>query len=105
MKEFIYTNLASIIIIAAFIAAAVLLAIFGKKKVIYKSLYTLVTEAEKSHGSGEGAAKLSEVMKRFYDMLPKLVRIFITYGTMKKWIEQALLAAKKRWAEEAGEQR
>ncbi len=103
MKEFIISNYASILAVIVFIIAVVVLAILGKKKVVYKILYTFVTEAEKTYGSGAGAEKLAEVMRRFYDWLPAVVRVFVTYGTMKKWIEQALTAAKKRWADDAGE--
>ncbi len=102
MKEFLIANWEIILAVIIVITVIVLLAVFGKRRVIYKVLYTLVTDAENAYGKGEGAAKLAEVMRRFYELLPGCVKIFITYGTMKKWIEQALIAAKKRWAEKAG---
>ncbi len=102
MKEFLIANWEIILAVIIVITAIVLLAVFGKRKVIYKVLYTLVTDAENAYGKGEGAAKLAEVMRKFYELLPGCVKIFITYGTMKKWIEQALKVAKEKWMHEGG---
>lgn len=100
--EFIQTHWASILVVLAAIIVAVVLAVRGKKEIVYKMLYTLVTEAEERYGSGEGAAKFAEVMTRIYTMLPAIIKIFITYDTLEKWIEGVLADAKKHWAEKAG---
>lgn len=100
--EFIQTHWASILVVLAVIIVAIVLAVRGKKEIVYKMLYTLVTEAEERYGSGEGTAKFAEVMTRIYTMLPAVIRIFITYETLERWIEETLKKAKADWAKKAG---
>lgn len=102
MIEFITTHWASILVVLLFIALIVVLALRGKKQIIYKMLYTLVTEAEKQYGAGTGSIKFAEVMTKIYSMLPTVIKIFITYDTLANWIEDALAEAKDRWKNEAG---
>lgn len=102
MLDFIMAHWDSILVVVAFIVVVVVLALRGKKQIIYKMLYSLVTEAEKQYGSGTGSIKFAEVMTRIYSMLPTIIKIFITYDTLAKWIETALAEAKKHWAEQAG---
>lgn len=102
MIEFITAHWASIIVILLFIGLIVFLALRGKKQIIYKMLYALVTEAEKQYGAGTGSIKFAEVMTKVYSMLPGVIKIFITYDTLSKWIEDALADAKNHWKKEAG---
>lgn len=102
MVDFICTHWASILVVLVFVAVIVFLAVRGKKQIIYKMLYTLVTEAEKQYGSGTGSIKFAEVMTKIYAMLPAIIKVFITYNTLKVWIERALTDAKQHWKEEAG---
>lgn len=102
MIEFITAHWTSVLVLLAFIAVIVFLALRGKKQIIYKMLYTLVTEAEKQYGAGTGSIKFAEVMTKIYSMLPMIIKIFITYDTLAKWIEDALTEAKDRWKKEAG---
>ena len=101
MIDFIVAHWTSILVVLVFIALIVFLALRGKKQIIYKMLYALVTEAEKKYGSGTGALKFAEVMTQIYAKLPAIVRIFITYDTLSGWIEKALAEAKERWKAEA----
>lgn len=102
MIDFIVANWTSILVVLVFIAVIVFLAVRGKKKIIYKMLYTLVTEAEKQYGAGTGSIKFAEVMTKIYSMLPTIIKVFITYETLEKWIENALEDAKEHWGKEAG---
>lgn len=102
MMDFITTHWTSILVVVAFVALIVILALRGKKEIIYKMLYTLVTEAEKQYGSGTGSIKFAEVMTKIYALLPSIIRVFITYDTLASWIEKALADAKKHWAEQGG---
>ena len=102
MIDFITTHWASILVVLAFIVIIVVLALRGKKQIIYKMLYALVTEAEETYGAGTGAIKFAEVMKNIYSMLPAIIKVFITYNTLSSWIEKALAEAKEHWAKEAG---
>ena len=101
MLDFITTHWISILVVVAFIILIVILALRGKKQIIYKMLYTLVTQAEEQYGSGKGADKFADVMTKVYSMLPAIIKIFITYETLEKWIEDALKKAKEHWAEQA----
>lgn len=102
MIEFITAHWASILVVLVFIGLIVFLAVRGKKDIIYKMLYALVTEAEKQYGAGTGSIKFAEVMTKIYSMLPAIIKVFITYATLSKWIEDALKKAKKDWAEKGG---
>ena len=102
MKEFIMSNWASLLVILAFVAVLVILAIRGKKEIVAKILFALVTEAEKIYGSGTGYIKFAYVVEKAYSYLPAILKVFITYERLKTMIEDALAAAKIKWAEEAG---
>lgn len=102
MIDFIATHWASIFVVVVFVAAFVFFAVRGKKQIIYKMLYTLVTEAERQYGSGTGSIKFAEVMTKIYSMLPAIIKVFITYDTLEGWIERALADAKQHWKEQAG---
>ena len=102
MKEFLMSNWASILVILAFVAVLVYLAVRGKKDIVAKILYALVTEAEKTYGSGTGSVKFAYVVEKAYSYLPAILKVFITYERLKQMIEDALAAAKIKWAEEAG---
>ena len=80
----------------------VFFALKDKKEIIYKVIYTLVNEAEELFGSKAGKRKFAYVMERIYAKLPSIIKLFITYSTLEKWIEKALAEAKEYWAERAG---
>ena len=102
MKEFFMSNWASLLVILVFVATLVILAIRGKKDIVAKILYALVTEAEKIYGGGTGSVKFAYVVEKAYSYLPAILKVFITYERLKTMIEDALAAAKIKWAEEAG---
>lgn len=89
-------------IITLVIAAlsAIVYAIFkGNKSVVMSMLFSLVTEAEKSFGTGTGSLKLASVINQVYPKLPTIIKTFITSETLIKWVEEALVLAKKKWEE------
>ena len=102
MKEFFISNWASLLVILVFVTTLVILAIRGKKDIVAKILYALVTEAEKIYGGGTGSVKFAYVVEKAYSYLPAILKVFITYERLKTMIEDALAAAKIKWAEEAG---
>lgn len=102
MKEFLMSNWASLVVILTFVAVLVYLAVRGKKDIVAKILYALVTEAEKIYGNGTGSVKFAYVVEKAYSYLPAVLKVFITYERLKQMIEDALAAAKIKWAEEAG---
>lgn len=89
-------------IITLVIAAlsAIVYAVFkGNKSVVMSMLFSLVTEAEKSFGTGTGSLKLASVINQVYPKLPTIIKTFITSETLIKWVEEALVLAKKKWEE------
>lgn len=90
------------ILIMAFLVITAILAIRGKKDIIYKMIFALVDEAEAQFGSKTGKLKFAYVIERLYSILPAYIRVFITYQTLERWIEKALAEAKEYWAEQAG---
>lgn len=89
----------AILVLAVIIAVVVILAIRGKKDIIYKMIFALVDEAEAAFGSKTGKLKFAYVIERIYTILPAFVRVFITYNMLEKLIEKALTEAKEYWAE------
>ena len=102
MKELFMSNWTSILMILLFVCVLIFLALRGKKDIVAKILYSLVTEAEKIYGGGTGSVKLAYVIEKAYSCLPTIFKVFITYERLKKMIEDALTIAKVKWAEEAG---
>lgn len=101
MIDFIMNYWDSILVVVAFVAIIVVLALRGKKKIIFEILYSLVTEAEKLYGSGTGDLKFSYVMEKIYGVLPSIFKVFVTYDALERWIEKALIEAKEYWAKQA----
>lgn len=101
MNEAIISTLIILLIAVALITAIIILAIKGKKDIIFKIIYALVNEAEELFGSGTGKRKFAYVMEQVYAKLPAIIRTFITYDVLEKWIEQALAEAKEYWAMKA----
>ena len=102
MKEFFLNNWISFAAILIFVCILIFLALRGKKDIVEKILFSLVTEAEKIYGGGTGSVKLAYVVEKAYSCLPTIFKVFITYERLKKMIEDALTIAKVKWAEEAG---
>ena len=89
-----------IITLAIAAVAGIVYAVFkGNKSVVMNMLFSLVTEAEKNFGACTGALKLSSVIEQVYPKLPTIIKTFITSETLVKWVEEALVLAKKKWEE------
>lgn len=101
MIDFITTYWASILVVLVAIVIIIVLAVRGKKQIIYKMLYVLIDQAEKQFGDGTGKVKFSYVLEKVYAALPAVVKVFVTYGTLEKWIENALVEMKAYWKEQA----
>ncbi len=102
MLNFLAQNWDSVLVVVAFVALIVFFAVKGKKKIVYKMLYALVTEAEKIYGSGTGSVKFAYVVEKVYSYMPAILKIFITYDALRDMIERALEEAKIAWGKEAG---
>ena len=102
LLNFLVKHWDSILLLAAIAAVIVVPLVSGKKKIIYRMLYALVTEAEKNFGSGTGALKFSYVLEKLYAALPAFFKIVIPFTTLQKWIEDVLKEAKEAWEKEAG---
>jgi hypothetical protein len=90
-----------LLVLLAILMVFILLALRGKKQIIYKMIYALVDEAEELYGSKTGKLKFSYVIEKVYAILPSTIKIFISYKTLEKWIEKALVEMKEYWAEQA----
>lgn len=100
LLDFILQNWDLILGALAIIIVAVLAVVKQEKAVIFKMLYSLVTEAEKQYGSGTGELKLSSVIAQIYEKAPAAAKV-IPVSTLQKWVEDALTAAKEKWAKNA----
>ena len=86
--EFFIANWDSILAALVVIIIAVVAVVKQEKAVIFKMLFSLVTEAEKQYGSGTGELKLSSVVSQLYAKLP-IAATIIPVGTVEKWVEEA----------------
>lgn len=102
MLEFLSNYWSSVLVVLVFVAIFIYFAVRGKKEIVYKMLYSLVTEAEKVYGSGTGSVKFAYVLEKIYSIMPAILKPFITYDRLKALIEKALEEAKIKWAKEAG---
>ncbi|MBQ8208784.1 MAG: hypothetical protein IJZ89_08640 [Clostridia bacterium] len=96
--EFTLANWDSILIIACFCLALGILYFMGQKRLVYKILYALVTEAEAKFGGGTGELKQAYVIKQIYNALPGILKSFISAERIGAWVDDALETAKEKWA-------
>lgn len=71
----------------------------GQKKIVYKILYSLITEAEKQFGGGTGELKQAFVIEKVYNALPAVLKAVISAERLGEWIDDVLLGAKAKWTE------
>ena len=93
----IVNNWDSVLVVLAVVGVLVFLLVRGNKKVVYKILYSLVTEAEKQYGGGTGTLKQATVIGWVYDRLPAVVRMFVSAKTLAKWVDEVVETAKAHW--------
>ena len=101
MITFLEENILGIGIILVLAAVLIFLYARGNKKIVSKILYSLVTEAEKNFGGGTGEIKQASVICKLYEVLPPLIRLFISEKTLEAWVDKAVETAKERWAKNA----
>lgn len=99
--SFLLANWSSVLVVLAALGLFVYLYVRGEKKIIYKILLFLVTEAERMYGSGTGELKLAYVVSKIYDKMPKVLKLVISLNQLVKWIEEALEYAKQTWKNNA----
>jgi accessory colonization factor AcfC len=95
--NFVLANWDSILAALGVIAVAIFAVVKQEKAIIFKMLYALVTEAEKTYGAGTGELKLSSVVSQVYEKAPTIASV-IPVGTLEKWVNEALEKAKEKWA-------
>ena len=91
----------SILLVVLFIAGLAFLWFKGKKNIVYKILYALVTEAEKIYGDGTGSLKQATVISQIYDKLPAIFRSLISVTTLERWVDDVVERAKIEWGKNA----
>ena len=99
--DFLAMHWDSILLILLFALLLVLLYIMGHKKIVYKILYSLVTEAEKQFGGGTGELKQAYVIEKLYSALPAVLKALVTAEQLEKWVDDALEKAKEKWKQNA----
>lgn len=95
--NFLLANWDSILVVAAFIIAAVVLVKRGETTILKNILFKLVTQAEKEFGSGTGELKYAAVSDWIYQRMPAVLKFLFSAKDIDKMIESALAEAKKQW--------
>lgn len=99
--NFLVTYWDSILLVVLFITGLAFLWFKGKKNIVYKILYALVTEAEKIYGDGTGSLKQATVISQIYDKLPAVFRSVVSVTTLEKWVDDVVEKAKIEWGKNA----
>ena len=94
--NFLSANWDSILAALVIIVVAIIGVIKQEKNIVFKMLFSLVTEAEKQYGGGTGELKLSSVISQIYGKLPSISKL-IPVKTLEKWVDKGLIDAKKKW--------
>ena len=94
--NFLAANWDSILAALVIIVVVIVGVIKQEKNIVFKMLFSLVTEAEKQYGGGTGELKLSSVISQIYEKLPSISK-FIPVKTLEKWVDEGLADAKKKW--------
>jgi hypothetical protein len=68
---------------------------------VQTALFAIVTDLERSYGSGTGELKLAAGVQKVVSLLPESLRKCVTTDTIVDWIENALADAKQKWAKNA----
>lgn len=97
--EFIIAYWDSILLIVCACVSLGILYFKGQKKIVYKILYALITEAEKQYGSGTGELKQAYVIEKIYNAIPTVLKSVISAERLGKWVDDALVKAKAKWGE------
>lgn len=97
--NFIITNWDSILLVLAVVGVLVLLWYKGQKKLVFKILDALVTEAEKSYGGGTGSLKQATVISQIYDKLPAIFKSIVSVTTLEEWVDEVVKISQKKWEE------
>ena len=95
--KFIIQNWDNILLIAATLAVLIFLIAKRRWDLLQDILFGLVTEAEREYGGGTGALKRAKVIEWLYPQLPASVQAIITREKLDQMIDQALVAARRKW--------
>jgi len=60
-------------------------------------LPSLIFDAERTYGSGNGSVKLSFVLEKVYARLPDAYKMFFTVEQLGGMVDKALAIAKELW--------
>ena len=99
--DFFATHWDSVLLVLLFALLLVLLYMVGHKKIVYKILYSLVTEAEKQFGGGTGELKQAYVIEKLYSALPAVLKALVTAEQLETWVDDVLIIAKEKWKQNA----
>lgn len=97
--EFMAAYWDSILLVICTCTALGILYFRGQKKIVYKILYSLITEAEKQFGGGTGELKQAYVIENVYNTLPAAIKSLISADRLARWVDNALVTAKAKWGE------
>lgn len=92
------SNWDNLVLIVLTLAVLIFAYIRGKKPLVYKILYGLVTEAEKQFKGKTGELKQSIVFGKVYEALPAMLKTFIPKSLLEKWVDDAVELAKEKWS-------
>ncbi|MHB1152112.1 MAG: hypothetical protein ACYCWE_09555 [Eubacteriales bacterium] len=97
--NFLLTYWDSILLVAVLLTVLIVLYVKGEKRILDLITFAALTEAERQYKGGTGPLKKSAVIAKIYSIIPVILKIIISEDQIGRWIETALAAAKKKWAE------
>ena len=89
MKNFIITNLPTILIIAVFLFVTVYLVINKKWEELRGMAYRFILQAERAYiGTKRGKDRFEHVFRLIYDLIPPWLRFFFPEDTVREQIQE-----------------
>lgn len=91
IESLILGNWDNIIVVLLFVLFCLFIYFkLGKEDFIRRLLLDLVVKAEKEYSSGTGLIKYNHVVNEFYNIMPSIMKIFITRKMLDVYIEEAV---------------
>ena len=94
MKDFIFSNWATILIVALFFAYVVYLVFTRQWGRLRRDAYMFMLKAEKIYSAGQGYKKLNYVLDEVYNLIPAWLKFFVSEDELKLKLQEWYVHAK-----------
>lgn len=90
MIDYLMSNIDSVVMLIVMILLILFLFLKGRKKLVAQIILYLVEIAEEKFGSGTGAIKYDYVVEKLYNIVPVVIKIFLTKKEINYLIDKSI---------------